>query len=314
MRSSSQIGRSGSRPAPSIFGAIFLCVCCSSHALSKDQDEDVDGSAKQTSGAPTTYLDIRTHYTSVPAASLPIGLGSPALVTALQTLALSHGNTPAAVPGGVTLPSAQAVAVDLPATVDVTDQVSLYAGISGTSTSTETTGWSSFAITSWNIGFQADVHEQKGGSIPTVTWQSTITQSIPNGPSATTMFNNIVELSYAFDKDETRGLLVGLQDTRVAVASTLARIHSSLIGYVGGYCQWPNNWKFTGRVGVQHFGGAQILNLAPIQSFTQPVVRLDFDRMDDNDNRLFGVTAEIMWVPKPAYQLTLRTPLYLVRN
>ena len=44
------------------------------------------------------------------------------------------------------------------------------------------------------------------------------------------------------------------------------------------------------------------------------VVRLDLDRMDDNDNHLFGVTAEIMWVPKPAYQLTLRTPLYFVRN
>ena len=27
-----------------------------------------------------------------------------------------------------------------------------------------------------------------------------------------------------------------------------------------------------------------------------------------------GVTAQIMWVPKPAYQLTLRTPLYIVRN
>jgi hypothetical protein len=26
------------------------------------------------------------------------------------------------------------------------------------------------------------------------------------------------------------------------------------------------------------------------------------------------LTAEIMWVPKPAYQLTLRTPLYFVRN
>ncbi|MET3306437.1 hypothetical protein ABIF53_007452 [Bradyrhizobium japonicum] len=36
--------------------------------------------------------------------------------------------------------------------------------------------------------------------------------------------------------------------------------------------------------------------------------------MDDNDNRLFGLTAEIMWLPKPAYQLTLRTPLYAVRN
>jgi hypothetical protein len=43
-------------------------------------------------------------------------------------------------------------------------------------------------------------------------------------------------------------------------------------------------------------------------------VRLDFDRMDDNDNRLFSVTAQIMWLPKPSYQLTLRTPLYLARN
>jgi hypothetical protein len=36
--------------------------------------------------------------------------------------------------------------------------------------------------------------------------------------------------------------------------------------------------------------------------------------MDDNDNRLFGVTAEIAWVLKPAYMLTMRTPLYAVRN
>jgi len=26
------------------------------------------------------------------------------------------------------------------------------------------------------------------------------------------------------------------------------------------------------------------------------------------------VTAQIAWVPKPAYQLTIRTPLYAVRN
>jgi hypothetical protein len=49
---------------------------------------------------------------------------------------------------------------------------------------------------------------------------------------------------------------------------------------VGDYYQWPNNWKFTGRVGVQYFGGAQLLNLATIQPFTQPIVRLDLDRME----------------------------------
>jgi hypothetical protein len=65
---------------------------------------------------------------------------------------------------------------------------------------------------------------------------------------------------------------------------------------------------------VQSFGGAQLLRQTPVEPFTQPVVRLDLDRMDDNDNRLFGVTAQIAWVPKPAYTLTLRTPLYAVRN
>jgi hypothetical protein len=72
--------------------------------------------------------------------------------------------------------------------------------------------------------------------------------------------------------------------------------------------------KFISRVGVQSFGGAQLLNLTPFQAFTQPIVRLDLDRMDDKDNRLFGVTAQISWTPKPAYQLTVRTPIYLVRN
>lgn len=96
--------------------------------------------------------------------------------------------------------------------------------------------------------------------------------------------------------------------------SPLAKIRPNTIGYVGGYYQWPNNWKFTGRVGIQSFEGAQLLSLTPVQPFTQPIIRLDIDRMDDNDNRLFGVTAEIMWVAKPAYQSTLRTPLYAVRH
>ena len=58
----------------------------------------------------------------------------------------------------------------------------------------------------------------------------------------------------------------------------------------------------------------QLLNQTPFEPFTQPIVRLDLDRMDDDDNRLFGVTAVISWVPKPSYQLTVRTPLYLVKN
>src|ERR1700722_449371 len=100
----------------------------------------------------------------------------------------------------------------------------------------------------------------------------------------------------------------------IAIDSSLAAISPNTIGYVGAYYQWDNNWKVTGRAGVQSFGGAQLLSLTPFPAFTQPIVRFDLDRMDDNDNRLFGVTAEIAWTPKPAYELTIRTPLYLVRH
>ena len=204
--------------------------------------------------------------------------------------------------------------MDFPLTVDVTDSVSLYAGVSGNSTEFGGAGWSSLQITSWNIGFQADVYQQNGGSLPTLTLQSTLTQSIPNDSLTTTSFNNILEFDYALNSDETRGLLAGVQYTLTDVGNKLVRINPNTIAYVGAYYQWPNSWKFTGRAGVQSFEGAQLLNLGSIQPFTQPIVRFDLDRMDDNDNRLFGVTAEIMWVPKPAYQLTLRTPLYAVRN
>jgi hypothetical protein len=294
-----------------LLGVIWICP--NGLALA-DGDDDGDGSSNAAPKTPNIYLDMRTAYASVPAGSLPIGFGNPALVSALQSLALSRATGLPASPGNLTLPGAQGLVIDLPMTVDVTDGVSLYAGVSATSTNTPLTGWSPVAITSWNIGFQADVYKQNGGTIPTLTWQSTITQAIPNGPLATTTFNNIFEFDYALDKDETRGLLAGVQDVNVEVATPLARVHPSIIGYVGGYYQWPDDWKFTGRVGIQSFGGAELLDLTPVRSFTEPVVRFDLDRMDDNDNRLFGLTAEIMWIPKPAYELTLRTPLYFVRN
>ncbi|WP_371815096.1 hypothetical protein [Bradyrhizobium sp. CCBAU 51753] len=267
-----------------------------------------DGGAVNAS-TPAVYLDLRTIYAQVPAGSLAFGFGHPTLFNALHALAMPNR---AAFPTG--LPAAKSLNVDFPLTVDVTDSVSLYAGVSGSSTEFGNTGWSSVQVTSWNIGFQADLYQQNGGTFPTVTLQSTITQSIPNGPLGTTSFNNILEFDYALDPDETKGFLAGFQDTRTDVGNALVRINPNTIAYVGGYYQWSNNWKFTGRLGVQSFEGAQLLTLPPIQPFTQPIVRLDLDRMDDNDNRLFGVTAEIMWVPKPAYQLTIRTPLYAVRN
>ncbi len=283
----------------------LLCLAISANAaVAADEEED----APTKPAAPNIYLDLRTIYATIPAGTLGLGFGNTSLSAAFEALAARRSPT---LPSG--LPAAKSVAVDLPLTVDVNDRVSLYGGVSG-STIDIGNGWSSFDITSWNMGLQADVYQQNGGMFPTVTLQSTLTQSIPNEPGMTTSFNQIVELDYALDEDETQGWLAGVQYTYTDVSSQFARIKPNTILYAGGYYQWPSNWKFTGRLGVQSFGGAELAGRTIAESFTQPILRLDLDRMDDNDNRLFGVTAQIAWMPKPSWQVTLRTPLYAVRN
>jgi hypothetical protein len=257
---------------------------------------------------PNIYLDLRTIYATIPAGTLGLGFGNTSLSAAFEALAAQRGAT---LPNG--LPAAKSITVDVPLTIDVSDRVSLYGGVSGSTTDLGG-GWSSVDVTSWNIGVQADLYQQNGGKIPTITLQSTLTQSVPNEQGMTNSFNNVLEFDYALDEDETRGWLAGVQYTYTDIASAIARIKPNAILYAGGYYQWPSNWKFTGRLGVQSFGGAQIAGRTLAESFTQPILRLDLDRMDDNDNRLFGITAQIAWMPKPSYQVTLRTPLYAVRN
>ncbi|WP_244559935.1 hypothetical protein [Bradyrhizobium canariense] len=317
-----QLGR-GVKLVRSVCGLTLAGVaslCLSSVALSKDKGSDngeVDDGAANTAVLPNIYLDLRTNYAKIPANTLSIGFSSPSLSSALATLQTLSRPTNSPTLQSLPLlssPASQSIAVDVPLTVDVSDRVSLYSGLTASATQSATSDWSTFAVSSWNVGVQADIYEQNGGWIPTVTLQSTYTRSVPDTPLATTSFNNILEFDYALNKDETKGFLAGVQYTRIEVDSPRARVHPNVIGYVGGYYQWDNNWKFTGRVGVQSFGGAQLVNVTPFQSFTQPIVRFDLDRMDDNDNRLFGVTAEIAWAPKPAYQLTIRTPLYAIRH
>lgn len=293
------------RPALRTVALGLACLTIStSAAFSAEAEED----APAKPAVPNIYLDLRTTYATIPAGTLGLGFGNTSLSAALQALAVRRGAAPS---NG--LPAAKSIAVDLPLTVDVNDRVSLYGGVSGSTTDIGG-GWSTFDITSWNIGVQADLYRQNGGSIPTITLQSTLTQSVPNDQGMTNSFNNILEFDYALDEDETRGWLAGMQYTTTTIASPFASIRPNTIVYAGGYYQWPSNWKFTGRLGLQSFGGAQLAGRTLAESFTQPILRLDLDRMDDNDNRLFGITAQIAWMPKPSYQVTLRTPLYAVRN
>jgi len=294
----------------------LVLVCCSGVALGRDAADDGDDESAKASSTPNLYLDLRTNYGTFPAGSLSIGFGGFGFGghPALSALAGFSNLSNLATPPAFSSPSSQSVGLDVPLTSDLNDRVSVYGGFSASASRTDLSDWSALTIYSWNVGIQADVYQQNGGSIPTITLQSTLTLPVPHATLPITSLNTILEFGYALNTDETRGLLAGVQHTGVAVDSAFVKINPNIVGYVGGYYQWDNNWKFTGRVGVQSFGGAQLLNRTPFEPFTQPIVRLDLDRMDDDDNRLFGVTAVISWVPKPSYQLTVRTPLYLVKN
>lgn len=291
------------RPS-SVFGATgtaALSLLALLHTGGTARSEDASAAP-----VPNVYLDLRTTASTLPAGAISIGLGNSNIPAILRHLAALSGR-----PG--TSPASQSVVVDFPLTADF-DRLSLYGGISASASHNDLGGWSDFEVASWNVGFQADLYRQDGGAIPTLTWQSTVTRSLSTPLVTTSTFSNILEAGYALDADETRGILAGVQTVHVLADTSLVHVHPSVVGYVGGYYQWPDNWKLTARVGIQSFGGARLLSLPQFSSFTQPVVRLDLDRMDDDDNRLYGLTAQIAWVPKPSYQLVFRTPLWLARN
>jgi hypothetical protein len=277
-------------------GALFGLALASPAAAAKDDDDDDKPAAPGT--PPTIYLDLSTSIATIPANTLALGIGGMPLLSRLS----------------LSTPSAVGVSVNAPLTVDIDDRISLFAGVSGSATLPDNSSWTPLEINGWQVGFQADLHQQNGGALPTVTLQSTLSGPTISAPLAATSLDSTLEFGYALDADETRGWLAGLRYTSIMVDSSVARVDSPVVAYLGGYYQWPSNWKLTARAGMQHFGGAHVGAATPIKPFTQPVLRFDLDQMDDNDNRLFGVSAQIAWTPTVSYMLVLRTPLYAVRN
>ena len=273
---------------PRIALGLLAAVLCLDPARASDDDEDEPAKPKP----PNIYLDYSTAYLSVPPNTLAIGIRS--FVSPIPV-------------------AAQSVILNAPLTVDITERFSVYGGVSASTTRTDLVPWSSLALDSWNVGFNADVIQQDN---KTVTVISTLTRSINSAPGlASTSNQTVVELDYGFNEDQTRGLLAGMRLTVVWVDSALAKVEPAFVGYLGGYYQWDNNWKLSGRFGIQTFGGAELAGgLVRAKAFTQPTFRLDLDRMDDNDNRLFGASVEVSWTPDPLVQFTLRTPLYAIRN
>lgn len=272
---------------PAALGMLALLACFDFARAGADDDDEPD-KPKQ----PNIYLDYSTAYLSVPPNTLAIGIRS--FVSPIPV-------------------AAQSIILNAPLTVDITERFSVYGGVSASTTRSDLVPWSSLALDSWNVGFNADVIQQNS---TTVTVISTLTRSINSAPGlASTSNQTVVELDYGLNEDQTRGLLAGGRLTAVWVDSALAKVEPAFVGYLGGYYQWDSNWKLSGRFGIQTFGGAELAGgLVRARAFTQPTIRLDLDRMDDNDNRLFGASVEVSWTPDPLVQFTLRTPLYAVRN
>src|SRR5258705_5239612 len=188
-------------------------------------DDSDDESAKPASTLPNIYLDLRTNYATVPANALSIGFSNPSLfsaLTTLRTLASLTDLTNLTTLPALSSPSSQSIGIDLPLTVDLNDYVSAYGGFSGTASRTSTSDWSAFTISSWNVGFQADVYQQNGGAVPTIILQATVTRLGPEAALGPTFPHTIVDVQDALEHEENQEVLGRAQHSTVAVGIAVA--------------------------------------------------------------------------------------------
>lgn len=256
---------------------------------SDDDDDDDEGEAKP--GA-TAYVDLSTYYFAGSGVSFGLGFGGP-LISA-RTLT-----------GG----SNQSVLVDAPLTLEFNERFSVFVALSGSSFQSGTGPWSSFRPESWRTGFSADVIQQQDW-LPTVTLSGFVARPADSSNltfTATTL-QGAVDLDRSLNADETMGIVAGGSFAHVSVDGSLARVRPLWMVYGGAYRQF-GEWKIGARAGLQHFAGASIGSLVNFGTTNRPFVQLGLERLDDDDNRLFGFAVAVGWSPKPSVQLTLSTPI-----
>lgn len=256
----------------------------------KDDDDDASSMAPPDSW-PTTYIDLETGWTSTPGNTIGFNLRR------LQSLTGSKS---------------RGLYMSAPLTIDITDGISVYAGPDGSASQTLGDKWSKFTPGSWTVGGSAEMIEQSG-AVPGVTLSTSVSRPFqPIALGATTTSLSIgVDLDYALNKDETRGLTAGLTFTRTLLSASRGRVGPQFDGYIGAYWSPSNQVNLTSQVGVQYFGGADVASIIRIEPVTTPYIKLEIEHVDADDNRVFAVDLMLGWSPKPTIQLSLSTPLYL---
>jgi hypothetical protein len=138
---------------------VLLGALASSGLSDLARGADLDGDAAKAAPAwPTTYLDLRTIYSRVPAGSLSIGFSNPSAVSsAIATLQMLSTLPNAPNLPGLSSSASQGIGIDVPLTVDLNDRVSVYGGFSASTSQSGLSDWSTLAISSWNVGVQVDV-------------------------------------------------------------------------------------------------------------------------------------------------------------
>jgi len=269
-----------------------------SAASQDDDDNDDDDDGDSAPGAPpdswpTTYVDLETGWSSTPGNTIGLGRNNLRFLTGEKS---------------------RGFYMSAPLTIELSDRLTVFAGLDGSGSQTPGDKWSKFTPASWSVGGSAEVIEQSG-LMPGVTLSASASR--PFEPIALGVFSTTwtggIDLDLAFDADQTRGLTAGVSYSRTQVSSSFARVGAQLGGYIGGYWSPSKLVNLSAQVGVQYFGGAEAASLLRLKPVTTPYVLVELEHVDDDDNRVFAMNLGLGWSPKPVVQFTISTPLYLAR-
>lgn len=268
-----------------------------------DADDDDDDSTEKDDDAPkgpSIYIDMSTTMMRAPGNSLVIGRRGFLSITGSPSKSFS---------------------VDLPLTIDITDNLSVYAGMDFGNSKSGSEPWSRLALGNLNAGFSYTFLDQTG-LIPELSFSGSVSRPlhVKFGAPMTTAWSGGLDADYAFDEDRTRGLLAGLAVNYLAVNSRLGHVEPLYGGYVGAYRQWESGWKLTGKAGYSWFGGGHVGSIVRAPPVRQVLGQLELEKYDASDNKLFGialggaVSRASRGKTSTSLQLVISAPLYLLKQ
>jgi hypothetical protein len=254
----------------------------------------------------------------------PSATGPVIYIDASATMARSPGNSFVIGRRGffsITSSSGKSLSIDAPLTIDITDELSVYAGFDFASSKTVSTPWSQLALGSFTTGFDYTFLEQ-ARFVPELSVSGSVSRpvNLPAGAAVTTTWSGGLDADFSLDEAGHRGLIAGLALTYVTVNSGPGQLQPLYGGYVGAYHQWEAGWKLTGKAGYATFGGGNLGTVIRATPARQVFATLEFEKYDAADNKMFGIglagalSRSTTGKTGTSVQIVLSVPLYLTRK